>query len=90
MARKLSGDFVESKRVRLESSPVEGDFLDCIIHYFVLLCCVWVLWRENRCGGDFIGNDQRHRNARRCEMVQRVRKGNKSENAGILEQSGRG
>ena len=51
----------------------------------VVLCCVWVLWRENRWGG-IIGNDQRRRNAWRREMVWRVRKGKESENAGILEQ----
>lgn len=51
-----------------------------------LLCCGGKIGVE----GKIIGNDQSSINARRCEMVWRVRKGRKNENAGRLEQSGHG
>ena len=58
----------------------------CGVYYsLVVLCCVVVLWREKRSGG-IIGNDHGRKNARKCEMVWRVREGSKNAIAGILEQ----
>jgi hypothetical protein len=80
---------VEDEAQRRKNPASHFNFLYHVIFLGLglgLLCCGGKIGVE----GKIIGNDQRRRNARRREMVWRVRKGRKSDSGDVLEQSGNG